>query len=50
MPIPSKKKTISLILKLAVVLAAAAGVTLSALSSSEAFMGGRVVFMYFTIG
>ena len=49
MPIPSKKKTISLILKLAVVLAATAGVTLSALSSSEAFMGGRVVFMYFTI-
>ncbi len=49
MPIPSKKKTVSLILKLAVVLSAAAGVTLSALSSSDAFMGGRVVFMYFTI-
>ncbi|MBR3639588.1 MAG: Pr6Pr family membrane protein [Clostridia bacterium] len=49
MPVPSKKATVSLILKLAVILAAAAGVTLSALSSSDTFMGGRVVFMYFTI-
>ncbi len=49
MPIPSKKKTVSLILKLAVVIAAAAGVTLSAVSSGDTFMGGRVVFMYFTI-
>ncbi len=49
MLVPSKKATVSLILKLAVVLSAAAGVTLSALSSSETFMGGSVIFMYFTI-
>ncbi|MBO4413953.1 MAG: Pr6Pr family membrane protein [Clostridia bacterium] len=49
MLIPKKKATISLILKLAVVLSATAGVALSALSSSETFMGGSVVFMYFTI-
>ena len=49
MPIPKKKATVSLILKLAVVLSAAAGVAISALASSEIFMGGSVVFMYFTI-
>ena len=49
MPIPKKKATVSLILKLVVVLSAAAGVALSALASSEVFMGGSVVFMYFTI-
>ena len=49
MPIPKKKVTASLILKLAVVLSAVAGVTLSALASRETFMGGSVVFMYFTI-
>ena len=49
MLIPSKKVTISLILKFAIVLSAAAGVTLSALASSKTFMGGSVVFMYFTI-
>ena len=49
MPIPKKKATVSLIIKLAVVLSAAAGVVLSAVASSETFMGGSVVFMYFTI-
>ena len=49
MAIPSKKATVSLILKLTVILSAAAGVALSALASSDTFMGGSVVFMYFTI-
>ena len=40
---------LSTLFKLIVFLSASAGILLSALASSETFMGGGVVFMYFTI-
>lgn len=43
------KKVISCILKLAVVLFAVWGTALSAGAGSDTFMGGKTVFMYFTI-
>ena len=49
MTISSKAGTASLILKLVVIISASVGIVLSALSSSETFMGGSMVFMYFTI-
>ncbi len=49
MMIPLKTRGISLMLKAVVVLAAAAGVYLSARAASAAFMGGGRVFMFFTI-
>ncbi len=49
MEIPSKSRTVSLILKGIVILSAALGVTLSAYASRDTFMGGGRVFMFFTI-
>lgn len=48
MVIPQKTAKLSLILKCIVILSAIIGTILSALSATD-FMGGRVVFMYFTI-
>ena len=45
----AKQKTISLILKAAVVISAVLGTFLSAYAGRDSFMGGKVVFMYFTI-
>ncbi|MCR5478157.1 MAG: Pr6Pr family membrane protein [Lachnospiraceae bacterium] len=45
---PTQKK-ISLVLKLVVILSAVLGTFLSAYAGRRAFMGGRTVFMYFTI-
>ena len=47
--IPPKSRTVSLILKAVVILAAALGVILSAAAATSTFMGGKRVFMYFTI-
>lgn len=47
--ISATRKSISFALKLIVIFAAAAGTFLSAYASSKTFMGGRRVFMYFTI-
>ena len=47
--ISKKRKGISLVLKVIVVLAAIIGTFLSAEGGRKAFMGGKVVFMYFTI-
>ena len=47
--IPKKTLAASLLLKCIVLLCAGTGTTVSALASATAFMGGRVVFMYFTI-
>lgn len=47
--VSSKRKKISLALKLVVILAAVIGTVLSALGGQNSFMGGTVVFMYFTI-
>ena len=49
MAIPKKTKWISLILKILVVVSAAAGILKSAFASRNTFMGGSRVFMYFTI-
>lgn len=49
MDISGKSKIISYILKCIVVISAVVGVILSAIAGSDAFMGGSVVFMYFTI-
>ena len=43
------QKIISLILKFIVMISVTAGVIVSAMASSSAFMGGDTVFMYFTI-
>ena len=43
------QKIISLILKFIVIISVTAGVIVSAMASSSAFMGGDTVFMYFTI-
>ena len=47
--ISATRKSISFALKLIVIFAAVAGTFLSAYASSKTFMGGRRVFMYFTI-
>ena len=47
--ISNKRKGISLVLKVVVILAAFIGTLLSAGGGRNAFMGGKVVFMYFTI-
>ena len=43
------RKNISIILKLITIISATAGIIISAAAGREAFMGGRTVFMYFTI-
>ncbi len=45
----STEKTVSYILKITVVVSAILGTVLSALGGRNSFMGGKVVFMYFTI-
>ena len=45
----STEKTVSYILKTIVIVCAILGTVLSALGGRNAFMGGKVVFMYFTI-
>ncbi len=45
----STEKTVSYILKTTVIVSAVLGTVLSALGGRNAFMGGKVVFMYFTI-
>ena len=47
--ITQTRKTISYILKLTVILSAAAGTAMSAYAGRNSFMGGSRVFMYFTI-
>ena len=49
MNIPTKNRTVSLILKCIVILSAVIGTLMSAAAGSRSFMGGRTVFMYFTI-
>lgn len=49
MSISENSKTVSWILKCIVVLSALIGTVISALAGSRSFMGGRTVFMYFTI-
>ena len=49
MELSAKSKTASYILKCIVIASAAAGVWLSAAGGRYSFMGGRRVFMYFTI-
>lgn len=49
MEIPSKTRTVSLLLKLTVLLSATLGVLLSAHAAKSTFMGGGRVFMFFTI-
>ncbi len=46
---PQFRKTISLLLKAGVIISAALGTFLSARAARGTFMGGSVVFMYFTI-
>lgn len=45
----AKQKTSSVILKAVVVISAVLGTFLSAYAGRDSFMGGKVVFMYFTI-
>ncbi len=45
----STEKTVSYILKTIVIVSAILGTVLSALGGRNSFMGGKVVFMYFTI-
>ena len=47
--ISKKRKTISYILKLIVILSAVVGTILSSRAGSDSFMGGNRVFMFFTI-
>ena len=49
MNIPAKGKTASCILKIIVIVSAVVGTVLSAAGGRHSFMGGNVVFMYFTI-
>ena len=49
MAIPAKRRAVSLILKCIVIISAVIGIVLSARAGSHTFMGGKVVFMYFTI-
>ncbi len=47
--ISKTRKNLSVALKLAVIISAVLGTVLSALGGQNSFMGGSVVFMYFTI-
>ena len=47
--IPQKRKNVSNVLKLVVILSAAVGTVMSAVAGRNSFMGGSKVFMYFTI-
>ena len=47
--IPQKRKNVSYVLKLVVILSAAVGTVMSAVAGRNSFMGGSRVFMYFTI-
>lgn len=47
--ISKTRKNLSVVLKLAVIISAVLGTVLSALGGQNSFMGGSVVFMYFTI-
>ncbi len=49
MKISAKTRAVSLILKFIVFLSAVTGTALSAAAGARAFMGGKAVFMYFTI-
>ena len=49
MRVAAKSRIASLILKCVVILSAAVGTAISAGAGSRAFMGGKTVFMYFTI-
>ena len=49
MNVPKNSKIASMILKAAVIISAVVGTAMSALAGGRSFMGGRVVFMYFTI-
>ncbi len=49
MSIPSKSRTLSIVLKTLTFVSAAAGVIITATSSAGTFMGGSRVFMFFTI-
>lgn len=49
MNIPAKSKTASYILKIVIIISAVLGTLLSAAGGRHSFMGGSVVFMYFTI-
>nr|MCR5010399.1 Pr6Pr family membrane protein [Clostridia bacterium] len=49
MNIPAKGRTASYILKIIVIVSAVVGTVLSAAGGRHSFMGGSVVFMYFTI-
>ena len=49
MNIPAKARTASYILKIIVIVSAVLGTVLSAAGGRNSFMGGNVVFMYFTI-
>ncbi len=48
-PISRTRKTVSDVLKLIVILCAAAGTLISARAGRSSFMGGSQVFMFFTI-
>lgn len=49
MYIPKKTRIISAILKLLVIISATVGISIVAYASRNTFMGGRKMFMYFTI-
>jgi hypothetical protein len=49
MGIPAKGRTASYVLKIIVIVSAVVGTVLSAAGGRHSFMGGSVVFMYFTI-
>ena len=49
MTVSEKSRIVSWILKCVVILSAAAGTAMSAFAGGRSFMGGRAVFMYFTI-
>ena len=49
MKLPEKRAVLSLLLKLLVIVSAVGGTYLSYAAGRESFMGGRHVFMYFTI-
>lgn len=49
MNIPAKGRTVSYILKIIIIVSAVLGTILSAAGGRHSFMGGSVVFMYFTI-
>ena len=49
MYIPKRTSIISTILKLIVIISATVGISIVAYASRNTFMGGRKMFMYFTI-